>query len=381
MTNVIGAYRSVIYNLKIFILHMIVKVISVIIPFMVISISTNNRYLFDNNSVLSSSALGSLCERSGSSLFPSYQEMLGCLITADCSDEVLSDGLISCFKSFNRSNFLDIKEALTFLEVILGIIDDEKVLRIALHSACMYVEGEICVAVLLLLLTKYGEKAMAMLRVRNEDGKMPIHIAAEIASLSALQFLAEACPESLYEVIEGDEVIEGEVNLLHVALSVDHYRPLVDAKVQFLCERCPDLLHMRVDNIGTPFQYFALSDKLNLDTMKILCKADETIVMSQNFILNNENDSDNDESDDDDLIQMLPLNLLCHRHLLDSEESDASSCFCYNAVRKDTNSFYTNNYYETEHKPDFIMRWLLNADRLTTRSQLQGEKRGDVSSF
>jgi hypothetical protein len=73
----------------------------------------------------SMTALGVLCERSVR-IFPSFNEMLECLLTADSSDEVVSDGLMKYFKSLKGSNYQDVEAVLSFIERLLKAINDKK---------------------------------------------------------------------------------------------------------------------------------------------------------------------------------------------------------------------------------------------------------------
>jgi hypothetical protein len=103
--------------------------------------------------------------------------------------------------------------------------------------------------VLSLILNKYGVDAVAALKLRDDEGKLSVHLAAEYSSLDVVQFLLVAWSESLLEGVTG-----GADNLLHMALSdKNKNRKSVYAKVQYLCGRCPNLLCMKDGRNRTPF--------------------------------------------------------------------------------------------------------------------------------
>jgi hypothetical protein len=179
--------------------------------------------------------LGLLCERSH---FASFHEMLGILLAANSSAEVVTDGLASYFR-FLESTCLDMKVALAFigslLEANLGLMNDvtddgDNIL----HLVCRYLEGELGVAVLSLLITKNSDEFGVCLRSPNLIGRLPIHHAAQMSTLNVVELLLKEYPESLYETEnDGD-------NLLH---NVPYERlqdiAIVNAKVKYFCNRNP----------------------------------------------------------------------------------------------------------------------------------------------
>jgi hypothetical protein len=282
-------------------------------------------------------------------MFPSFNAMLECLTTADSSNEVVNNAIVLYFKSFERIRCTDMKLALSLIETLLERIDDTKILNAAIQSACKDLNGEYCVAVLSLILDKYSVETMAALRVYSKEGNLPVHLAAKWSSLDVIQFLLAAWPESLSELTREDE------NLLHMALSDNNDdRETVNAKVQYLCERYPKLIQMTNSSNMTPFIDFLCNSDLDLDTMKIMCKADETIV-SEEYVSN--------EADDED-DRMLPLGLLCDTNNLHSKV--ATSCFCFllhlypAALSAQDQRLYTQI---EDSEDDFIIRLVLNADR------------------
>jgi hypothetical protein len=115
----------------------------------------------------SKSSLGYLCERSASQ-FSTFNGMLECLIAADSASEIVNEGLLSCFKSYGTSESTDIKALLKLVQSLLEVNGNVGYDTKIFQSACLFLDGELSIAVLSLLLTKYKEGAG--LRVRDEDG-------------------------------------------------------------------------------------------------------------------------------------------------------------------------------------------------------------------
>jgi len=96
--------------------------------------------------------------------------------------------------------------------------------------------------VLTLLLAK---DSTAVKTVR--DGCLPVHQAAYCSGLDVLKCLIKAYPESI-SMLDDDGG-----SLLHCICS-DRLSDVSDvkAKIQFLCEQCPALMHMKDNNGRTP---------------------------------------------------------------------------------------------------------------------------------
>jgi hypothetical protein len=243
------------------------------------------------------------------------------------------------------------KAELTLIETLLDLINDVNTLNIVLHSACTYLKGEFCIAVSSLILDKCGEEAGSALRVYSAEGKLPVHLAAEWSSLDVIQLFLAAWPESLFELTKENE------NLLHMALSDNNdNRGTVNAKVQYLCEKFPESIHMTNSSSRNPFIDFLCNSDLDLDTMKIICKADETI-LSKEYV--------SDDADDDDN-RMLPLGWLYNLSNPFLEGSVSTSCFCFllhlypAALSAQNQRLYTQI---EEAEDDFVTRLVLNANR------------------
>jgi ankyrin repeat protein len=137
------------------------------------------------------SALGILCKRS-SSQFSTFNSMLECLIIANSSADVVTDGLQSCFKSFKSSSIKDINALLAIMQLFLEGNGIEGYGTSTFQVACTYLKGEMCIEVLRLLLTNCNEGAG--LRVMDDEGDLPIHIAARFSTLDVFEYLLQAYP-------------------------------------------------------------------------------------------------------------------------------------------------------------------------------------------
>lgn len=291
--------------------------------------------------------------------------MVECLITADSSVEIVSDGFESCFR-FCEGDF---KANLSSILTLFKLIDDKKLLSTemmssALHLICTYLEGKFCIRLLLHLRSRYSVKVLAGLKICDDEGKLPIHLAAEWSTPDVLKFLLEAYPESLPEVTGDDE------NLLHLALSnIKEDKVRANAKVRYLCERCPVLLHMRNSKNLTPIEYVVCYGPLDLDCIKIMCEADETIVSER---CKSDNVGDNES---------LLLYLLWNYNDFESDVSVETSCFrfllrLYPAAVKDQSDDNENLYEKMleGEDSDFLIRSILDADRT-----IDPERRGDLN--
>jgi len=114
----------------------------------------------------------------------------------------------------------------------------------------------------------------------DDQGYLPIHYAAEHSCLKMIKFLLEIYPESLTMVISGEENTANEgCNLLHQACQ--NKSNIADAKaiVEYLCELCPALVHMKSNEGDTPLHLaFRIHGELNTKAVKILCNTDESVV-------------------------------------------------------------------------------------------------------
>jgi hypothetical protein len=126
-----------------------------------------------------------------------------------------------------------------------------------------------CCAVL--LITKYN--AGAELRI-NTGEYLPVHTAARRLTLSVVKFLLQADPESA-----NDLSTSNHLNLLHCAIRGYRDTATKIAKIQYLCEQYPELLHMSSQDGLTPLhEYLIQSHILDFSVIKIMCQADKTVL-------------------------------------------------------------------------------------------------------
>jgi hypothetical protein len=144
--------------------------------------------------------------------------------------------------------------------------------RTIFRSACSILDGELCIAVLSVLITKYNEGAE--LRVRDGKGYLPVHTAARRSTLNVVKFLLQADPESANDLITSNNW-----NLLYCALISTSDTATKIAKIQYLCDQYPELLHMSCEEGFTPLQkHITDSHKVDFSVIKIMCQADETVL-------------------------------------------------------------------------------------------------------
>jgi hypothetical protein len=291
--------------------------------------------------------------------------MLECLIAADCSDDTVVSALTSRLKSFEKSSGLDITAGLSFIEALFEVIALRKILTpellsSALHSACTFLPAELCIAVISHLFSKYNVITVAALRVCNVLGELPIHTAAEFSRFNVFHFFLEKHPESLFEFRYPESLVavtfDGR-NLLHMALTSCQN---IAIKVKYLCNICPELLNMRNADGMTPFLSF-LSGPVNLEIIKIMCEADETVVRERcistgyyndYFPLEMLVDNATDENRTNDIL----IFGKCYRYLLNLYPAGL------NAAENDLNYVVDHLHFiaEQRHESQNTIRLLLN---------------------
>eukprot|EP00596_Hydrurales_sp_CCMP1899_P002627 CAMPEP_0119050120 /NCGR_PEP_ID=MMETSP1177-20130426/68267_1 /TAXON_ID=2985 /ORGANISM="Ochromonas sp, Strain CCMP1899" /LENGTH=260 /DNA_ID=CAMNT_0007028145 /DNA_START=838 /DNA_END=1617 /DNA_ORIENTATION=+ len=225
----------------------------------------------------------------------------------------------------------------------------------------MHLKGEMCIAVLKLLLTKYNEGAG--LRVTDRDGRLPIHIAARESTLNVIEFLLQAYPESITELTNN-----GETLLHHILGDFADDKAFVYAKFQYVCDQNPGLLCIKdLYYHMTPLERLIVHRRLDLSLITIICQADLTI-LSDLF-------TGSEEDEDLNMNGMLPLHLIIALNYLTSILSVESDVFrlilrLYPAAVGVRDCQNRNVYNLLAISDDFgydvdlyFMRLLLNADR------------------
>jgi hypothetical protein len=184
--------------------------------------------------------LGTLCKRSH---FPTYEKMVSCLIEVDSSVQVIHDGIFHCFFPYEKDLSQIIspgssgERSLTLirnlLEANLAVIKyrDSSIF----HEACVNLRGKLAISVLSFFLTKDSTGVKSI-----KEGYLPIHRAARYSCLDVVMFLHKAYPESIPML--GNQ----SRSLLHLAAG-DTTSDIADvkAKVQYLCDQCPALIHLK----------------------------------------------------------------------------------------------------------------------------------------
>jgi hypothetical protein len=245
--------------------------------------------------------------------------MVLCLIEVDSSVKVIYDGMISHMRSYDKCLTQDISPGSRGAHslILFGTLLDSNPAvtkfddSLLLHSACTYLRGELGVSVLSLFLTKNSTGV----RAAGNDGGLPIHWAANYSCLGVVKFLHKAWPESISMLYSNDR------SLLHGAVN-DSTSDIADviAKVQYICDQCPALLHQKHFRGNIPLHAILANQRFfNFESVKILCDVDATVVR----------DRCTPPGITDGYSGQLPLHILIVHQFqsLISEVSDKADCF------------------------------------------------------
>jgi hypothetical protein len=307
---------------------------------------------------------GLLCRRPH---FPTFDAMVSTLIEVDSSVEVISDGMINYLMSyenfFNQDTSPGSRGAKSL--ILLGTLldanpavaeyDDSNIF----HEACMLLRGELGIFILSLFLNKNSTGVKIV-----NDGSLPIHSAARHSCLEVVKFLHKAYPESI------SMLSKYGFSLLHSAASYqystsDDASDIADviAKVQYICDQCPALIHLKDYQGETALHHVLTSltsrERLNFKCVRILCDMDRTVVRDKHT----PSDITSPRSG------MLPLHLLIENHPPMAEVSDEGDCFrlllsLYPAAA-DIKDDHSRSPYDIAVSNDFsayFIRLLLAAD-------------------
>jgi hypothetical protein len=300
-------------------------------------------------------ALGLLSKRCH---FSTFDQMVLCLIEVDSTVEVIHDGVVNCLRSYNKCHHQDISPGSrganslillgTFLDANPNIVkyDDFHIF----HAACTFLREELGVSVLSLFLLK---ESSGIKTVKDEN--LPIHWVASPSCVDVVKFLHKAWPESI-SILDDDNSC-----LLHSAL-INDISDIADviAKVKYLCDQCPALIHLK-DNYGfTALHYACTSDISSFERVRTLCDIDATVVRDKCTPSNvNEHGSG-----------WLPLHAFVkHQSQKISELSNEGNCFrlllhLYPAAAgiEDDNSESPYDMAVSKNLSAFFLRLLLSAD-------------------
>jgi hypothetical protein len=220
--------------------------------------------------------LGLLCRRPE---FPTFREMVACLLEVDSSEEVVYDAIYECIGTYVESESKDHQifpgsrgeRMVTLLSILLEAnLDALKYHDSCLfHHACQYLRGELGVVVLSLFIAKNSTGVRVV-----RSGCLPIHYAAMYSSLDVMKLLQRAYPESLSMLVDNGDTLLHRV-FYGYTKDITNMRD----KVQYLCDQCPAFIHQKNDNGYTPLHLaFAYSQKLDVNSVICLCVADETVL-------------------------------------------------------------------------------------------------------
>jgi ankyrin repeat protein len=301
--------------------------------------------------------LGLLCRRLE---FPTFREMVACLLEVDSSEEVVYDAIYECRGTYVESESKDPQifpgsrgeRMVTLLSILLEANLDALKHRDSwvFHHACEHLRGELGVVVL----SSFLAKNSTGVRV-DHSGYLPIHYAAMYSSLDVMKLLQKAYPESL-SMLGND----GNTLLHTVFYGMSKDITNVRDKVQYLCDQCPAFIHQKNNNGDTPLHStLANVNILDIDSMICLCKADGTVVR----------DKCTSPDSNDEEFEQLPLHFLIACKFLTSEISDEADCFRLflshypaSAGIKDGHLISPYDLAVSENLSVYFIRLLLNAD-------------------
>jgi ankyrin repeat protein len=259
--------------------------------------------------------LGLLCRRPH---FATFDEMVSRLIEVDSSVRVVSDGMNKHLGSYEECLYQDILPGSRGAKslILLRTLFDANPAAVKcdgseiIHSVSRYLRGELGVSVLSLFLSKDSSGLKAL----KKDGCLPIHMAVSYSCLKVVKFLHKAWPESI-SMVDGN----GR-SLLHAAVIDENSdTPVLIAKMQYICDQCPALIHLE-DSVGDTALHdaFMYGVKSTFHLVKTLCNIDATVVRD----LRNPSDITDSESSG-----QLPLHRLINTRPEMSEVSDEGDCF------------------------------------------------------
>jgi hypothetical protein len=299
--------------------------------------------------------LGLLCSRRH---FPTFDAMVLTLIEVDSSVDiifnVIEDHIISYQDCLYQNTSPGSRGAKSL--ILFGTLFDANP-AVAnyensrlFHQACKYLRGELGISVLSILLSKNGNVSKVV-----NNGDLPIHNAAYSSCLEVVKFLHKTYPESI------SMMGVGENSLLHRA-TLDVTSDIADviAKVQYICDQCPALIHLKDDQGDSALNNLLMTTaSLGFECVRILCDIDTTVVK----------DKCTPSNITSLLSGMLPLHLFIERHSPIAEVSDEGDCFrlllsLYPAAAgiKDDHSRSPYDMAVSKNLSAYFLRLLLAAD-------------------
>jgi hypothetical protein len=290
--------------------------------------------------------------------FSTFDAMVLSLIEVDSSVEVIYDGMSYHLMSYENCLDQDISPGSRGAKslILLGTLleanpaaaeyNDSRIF----HEACNLLRGELGISVLSLFLSKNGTGVKVV-----SDRDLPIHCATLNSCLEVVKFLHKAYPESISML--GDN----ECSLLNL-VAYDNTSDIADmiGKVQYICDQCPALIHLKDIHGDTALHNSLMSgERFNFECVIILCDVDWTVVKDKctpfEIILSHSG--------------QLPLHLLIEYRSPISEVSDEGDCFrlllrLYPAAAgvKDDHSRSPHDMAVSNDLSAYFLRLLLAAD-------------------
>jgi ankyrin repeat protein len=277
-----------------------------------------------NNDENETKPLGFLCRRPE---FPTFHEMVACLVEINSSVQVIYDGVMGCLESYetlepecqrlypgSRG-----ENTLILLGILLKANSEVTNYRHpnsstppVFHTACSFLRGEFGVAVLSLFLIKDSSG----LRSADSYGYLPIHWAAMYSSIDVLKLLHKVYPESLSMVTTTDAN-----TMLHLAFLNSDDMEIIQT-IQYLCDQCPAFIHQKNNEGRTPL-HDSLTDSSSSHTSKWKIKLWIYLCNTNAAVLTDKctpSDTSNAQ------FGQIPLHLLIRNHPPRSNISDEADC-------------------------------------------------------
>jgi ankyrin repeat protein len=175
-----------------------------------------------------------------------------------------------------------------------------------------------------------------------------------------IKFLLKVYPESLTMVSTDQHMNSERDTLLHLALQNSSDVADFKAIMEYLCNLCLALIHMKFSHGDTPMHYaLRLDGEFRIEIVKILCSTDESVLRDKC--------TRTDTTEEDS--QQLPLHLLILHHSPILEVSNEGDCFrlllrLYPASAGIKDDHLRTPYYwaVSEGLIVYFIRLLLNAD-------------------
>ena len=205
--------------------------------------------------------LGLLCENSSCST-----RLITCLLEVDSSTEVVGSGLAGCLEN------TDFPHMLERVEMLLKVNPEAAKYRhstganlLSLAVCTDDISFRLCIDFIKRIVAIHKDAA----REVDSVGDLPVYNASRNCSVEVMEFLLSLYPESASTVDS-----EGS-NLLHLAAADDdNTTSVMEAKVRFLCSRCPALM-LQSDSFGyTPLLHVSILK--NIPAVQMLCEAGGT---------------------------------------------------------------------------------------------------------